>query len=279
MAHYSNRYKKSYGLGYKPTVVLRKQLERTIIKDIALMNNKIKDLIIKRQEYLEYQKRRILYEQQVSLTIDPLEQTRTKLISDESNYKKGIIYLFRNRELKDDIRQKIVRIDSQIKQYYDDLEKRFKVKNSPYCGYELKANEIDRRIDYDINRQINHYQKAIKTYQSELELKQNKNQHLENIKGLAAQAINKTRQRANQIKSNMIINDFCPYCGERIDEVHVDHIYPVAKGGLSSTKNMVRVCALCNMKKKDLTLSQFIKKYKFDRDFVEGNLDLLNKSY
>ena len=77
----------------------------------------------------------------------------------------------------------------------------------------------------------------------------------------------------------MVVNEHCPYCGEFISEAHIDHIYPVAKGGLSTTKNMVRVCSICNMKKKDLTLSQFIRKYKLDREFIEGNLDLLNKAY
>ena len=164
MTYYSKRYRKSYGLGYKPSVVLRKQLERTLIKDIELMNNEIKKLELKRQEYLEYKKRRILFEQQVLLTIEPLKQSKIRLINEESNYKTGIKYLFRKKELKDDIQYQIDSLESQIKKSYCDLENRFQVKKSPYCGYELKADEIDRRIDYDINRQINRYQNAIKTY-------------------------------------------------------------------------------------------------------------------
>ena len=112
-----------------------------------------------------------------------------------------------------------------------------------------------------------------------MKIKQEKNAGLENIKGIAAQALNKTRQRAIQVKSKIISNEYCPYCGEEIMNFHVDHIYPVAKGGLSTTQNMVRVCAACNLKKRDLTLNQFVNKYGLDRDFVEENLERLNKAY
>lgn len=60
---------------------------------------------------------------------------------------------------------------------------------------------------------------------------------------------------------------------------HADHIYPVAKGGLSTTKNMVYVCAICNKKKSDLTLREFIIKEKLSRDRVERNLELLKKHF
>lgn len=52
-----------------------------------------------------------------------------------------------------------------------------------------------------------------------------------------------------------------------------------AKSGLSTTKNMVRVCSKCNIKKKDLTLNQFIKKYNLNRNLIESNLEALNKIY
>lgn len=279
MTYNSKRYQKSYALGYKPTVVLRKQLERTLIKDIELMKNEISRLESKRFEYLVYKERRILFEQQEQLINEPLKEKMAVLLSQKSNYETGIKFWFRKKELKDDIRLEIETIVNRINQNLSSLENKYKIKQSPFDGYKLKSDEIDGRIDYEINRRINHYSKAIRTYQNELELKQNKNQQLENIKGIAAQALNKTRQRANQIKSNIIISDICPYCGDLIEEAHVDHIYPVAKGGLSSTKNMVRVCSDCNMKKKDLTLNQFIRKYNLDREFIEKTLDMLNKTY
>jgi 5-methylcytosine-specific restriction endonuclease McrA len=142
-----------------------------------------------------------------------------------------------------------------------------------------QAKDVDERIKSILEQRIIFFKSAIQFYQSELDIKQHKSQHLENIKGLAAQAMEKTRQHAKQIRNHLVSNVYCPYCGKKIDIGHVDHIYPVAKGGLSSTKNMVEVCSECNLKKKDLTLNQFIKKYNLDRGFIERNLEMLKKYY
>ena len=165
-------------------------------------------------------------------------------------------------------------------------------KNSKlYFALLLEANDLVKSITNllelfkefnkfeSIESKINKYNNSIIVYQNEIELKQNKNQQIENIKGIAARSLNKTRQIANKIKINMEINNNCPYCEQPIVEVHVDHIFPVAKGGLSTTKNMVRVCSKCNIKKKDLTLNQFIKKYNLNRNLIESNLEILNKIY
>ena len=72
----------------------------------------------------------------------------------------------------------------------------------------------------------------------------------------------------------------CPYCGNSLgSDPHKDHISPIAKGGLSTKNNLVWVCKNCNLKKSDLTLNQFIKKYDFDRDKVESNLEELKKDF
>jgi 5-methylcytosine-specific restriction endonuclease McrA len=72
----------------------------------------------------------------------------------------------------------------------------------------------------------------------------------------------------------------CPYCGNDLgDEPHKDHIFPIAKGGLSKKENLVYVCNECNLNKSDLTLNQFIKKYDMDRDSIESNLEKLNKDF
>jgi hypothetical protein len=53
----------------------------------------------------------------------------------------------------------------------------------------------------------------------------------------------------------------------------------MAKGGLSTKKNMIWVCKDCNLQKSALTLNQFIKKYDLDRDFIEANLEELKKDF
>jgi len=72
----------------------------------------------------------------------------------------------------------------------------------------------------------------------------------------------------------------CPYCGNSLgSNPHKDHISPMAKGGLSTKKNMIWVCKDCNLQKSALTLNQFIKKYDLDRDFIEANLEELKKDF
>ena len=94
----------------------------------------------------------------------------------------------------------------------------------------------------------------------------------------------KTRELAEEvkkeIKSQLRKFKVCPYCeGDLGDVPHADHIYPVSKGGLSTKENMVYICQSCNSSKSDKTLSVFIKSKGFDREKVEGNLDLLGKDY
>lgn len=279
MPQYPKKHNKKYKLGCKPVNVLKKQLERTLIKDIEEMKNKINELVLKKNQYIECKKLRILYDEQVFKLIAPLEKNKESLFNENSNYKKGIIYFLRGKVLKDDIKLEIDNIQNKIKTNLEIINETFNLKNSPISVHGMRVFEIDRLIQYEIESKINKYNNSIIVYQNEIELKQNKNQQIENIKGIAARSLNKTRQIANKIKINMEINNNCPYCEQPIVEVHVDHIFPVAKGGLSTTKNMVRVCSKCNIKKKDLTLNQFIKKYNLNRNLIESNLEILNKIY
>jgi 5-methylcytosine-specific restriction endonuclease McrA len=279
MPQYPKKHNKKYKLGCKPVNVLKKQLERTLIKDIEEMKNEINELVLKKNLYIECKKLRILYDEQVFKLLAPLEKNKESLLNENSNYKKGIIYFLLGKVLKDDIKLEIDNIQNKIKTNLEIINETFNLKNSPISVHGMRVFEIDRLIQYEIESKINKYNNSIIVYQNEIELKQNKNQQIENIKGIAARSLNKTRQIANKIKINMEINNNCPYCEQPIVEVHVDHIFPVAKGGLSTTKNMVRVCSKCNIKKKDLTLNQFIKKYNLNRNLIESNLEALNKIY
>lgn len=123
--------------------------------------------------------------------------------------------------------------------------------------------------------------KALDIYRGELE----KKEQLEKLIAKAAVVDKKSRQLANSVKRKIIkqveISNVCPYCGVvlNIDTAHADHIYPLSKGGLSTTKNMVYVCHRCNMLKTNLTLSNFIKSTGYNREDIEKRLDLLKKEY
>lgn len=101
---------------------------------------------------------------------------------------------------------------------------------------------------------------------------------LNTVKARLAGHTGKSRLVANSVKKKLRQDHECPYCGEHLGEQpHADHIYPISKGGLSIEENMVHVCAKCNMKKKDMTLYAYIKKYSLDRDRIEETLIAMGK--
>jgi len=64
-----------------------------------------------------------------------------------------------------------------------------------------------------------------------------------------AQALRKSQWWRRQIDKGI-----CHYCGERIpsEELTMDHIVPMIRGGLSTRGNVVPACKACNNKKKYL---------------------------
>ena len=76
----------------------------------------------------------------------------------------------------------------------------------------------------------------------------------------AAAADNQTRSRATSLKRIVKKTKDCPYCGANLGaSPHLDHIYPVTKGGLSIVENLVWCCSTCNGLKSDKGLMQFLK--------------------
>ena len=82
----------------------------------------------------------------------------------------------------------------------------------------------------------------------------------ENTFAKAAAADNHTRRRAKSIKPQVEKTSDCPYCGCDLGATpHLDHIYPVSKGGLSIVENLVWCCAKCNSIKTNIGLTQFLR--------------------
>lgn len=113
-----------------------------------------------------------------------------------------------------------------------------------------------------------------------------KRQQIVDLKARAASTEKEIRAQAQKFK-----RDFkkqvhkiacCPYCGENFSDTtspHLDHIYPVSKGGKSSTSNLVFVCQTCNLNKKALTLRSFIISFKLDETAIYRRLELLEKDF
>lgn len=56
----------------------------------------------------------------------------------------------------------------------------------------------------------------------------------------------------------------CAYCGQSIywtikNDVHVDHIHPLSRGGSNWPNNLALSCANCNLSKNDKTIEEWIK--------------------
>ena len=102
----------------------------------------------------------------------------------------------------------------------------------------------------------------------------------ESLRAAAAKNTAEQRDLADVLKLNLPRNHPCPYCGCSLgDFPHADHIYPVSKGGRSTFKNMVYICAPCNSLKSNLTLRAFAKSFNYSFEQIELRLTDLGKDF
>lgn len=55
---------------------------------------------------------------------------------------------------------------------------------------------------------------------------------------------------------NRIYAQSCTYCGSR-EDIQIDHVIPLARGGNHSLGNLTAACKSCNLSKKDLFLTEW----------------------
>ena len=79
--------------------------------------------------------------------------------------------------------------------------------------------------------------------------------------------IRKEREKAREIKKspwwkNKLHQGQCHYCGKQFlpDQLSMDHIVPLARGGKSTKGNIVPACVECNKKKKLETPAETVLK-------------------
>jgi len=119
-----------------------------------------------------------------------------------------------------------------------------------------------------------------KTQEKERKKKKEIEEKIEKLSAAAQSSNANIREAGGYVRRRLAKDHPCPYCGDALgSNFHADHIHPVAKGGKSTTKNMVFVCVSCNLKKKDLTLNQFIDLFSLDRDRIFTQLRSLGKDY
>jgi len=141
--------------------------------------------------------------------------------------------------------------------------------------------DMTQVISENESKEINMLQRLLEQKLKSREKEQRQSNELAKLKAVAASAIGKTREHAITVRDQVVKSESCPYCGISLEGVlsHLEHIYPVSKGGHSTINNMVHVCSKCNIKKRDLTLNQFIDLYSLDRVVILERLRVQGKDY
>lgn len=74
---------------------------------------------------------------------------------------------------------------------------------------------------------------------------------------ISEKEIRREREKARELRRSqwwkgIIARGLCHYCAEKFspEELTMDHVVPIARGGKSSKGNLVPACKACNSKKK-----------------------------
>jgi 5-methylcytosine-specific restriction endonuclease McrA len=107
-----------------------------------------------------------------------------------------------------------------------------------------------------------------------------KNEKKRQDKARIAALMDRARGGAAAIRENLPRDHPYPYCGGPLgDAPHANHIHPISKGGLSIRQNMVYICASCNNRKGNQTLTAFVAKEEKDLAVILQRLRQLGKDY
>lgn len=90
--------------------------------------------------------------------------------------------------------------------------------------------------------------------------------------------IARERARAKELRKSQWWQDklnegICHYCGKKFprEELTMDHIVPVSRGGRSNRGNIVASCKQCNSEKKYLTPVEILMRKKSAEENIKDN--------
>jgi len=96
---------------------------------------------------------------------------------------------------------------------------------------------------------------------------------------VSEQEIRREKEKARELRrsqwwKNRLARGICHYCGQTFspDELTMDHLVPVVRGGKSTRGNVVPACKECNNRKKYLLPVEW-EEYLKGRDQEPGNGD------
>lgn len=95
-----------------------------------------------------------------------------------------------------------------------------------------------------------------------------------------ASALSKEASAKRRLASQLNTFNRCPCCATKLfyEQSHIDHIYPVSRGGLSEDDNLVLICASCNLSKGEKTLKEFCRDAEISYDDVVARLKMIGKT-
>ena len=82
------------------------------------------------------------------------------------------------------------------------------------------------------------------------------------------------------LKLYEIQNHNCPYCSNNMkDDIHIDHIIPLSKGGSNEVYNLILCCSSCNLRKNAKELDVWLEECNINYDEFISGIERRNEMY
>lgn len=222
------------------------------------------------EKHLQWKDRNKLFAEQRKLYCEGIIKRISQVRNSKSSYKK-LFGVINSRKLTDDAKDRLTKLEQELA-----TSERRALWDVPMLDFQYEPYPNSRNMSSDW-KMIPYYLYKELTQAKKREQKKEKQR---NLRARVAQAENKSREAASEVKSRLKRNHMCPYCGGKLGETpHADHIYPISRGGFSTLINMVYVCSDCNKKKGGKTLRMFIDDFGLDRNLIEKRLSALCKEF
>lgn len=174
--------------------------------------------------------------------------------------KKARAYYLKNKEIlnkkaKEYHSKNKEEINKKVSEYYKKNKETIRNWNIEY----QKKKRQDKEYVDEVNRRAReNYKKRVEKNKDKALLKWRTASHKR--RALVRQAIsNVTLEEVNKLIEKS--GNICSWCGKDIPkgQMHLDHVYPLSKGGEHTIQNLVVSCASCNHRKSDKDPSEFIE--------------------